>query len=195
LLEAIGKLFVEVLVARSFTNDALEWLSNKKKNCRVMRVKHDVPKDLVIRSVFGGVLVQTGDNTGVKFDDWKVVSKKQPTEEQMKELAFAWLAVKHVKSNAIVLVRGTATVGVGCGQPNRLDSVRTAGIHAAEKAKDSVLASDAFFPFADGIEAAAAVGAVAVVQPGGSMRDNEVIEAADRLGLVMIFTGERHFKH
>mmetsp|Transcript_8964 Transcript_8964/g.22532 ORF Transcript_8964/g.22532 Transcript_8964/m.22532 type:complete len:114 (+) Transcript_8964:116-457(+) len=113
----------------------------------------------------------------------------------MRELAFAWRACKHVKSNAIVLCSGTATVGVGCGQPNRVEAVGLAASRAGEQAKGSVLASDAFFPFADGLRAAASAGSAAVIQPGGSIRDDEVIAAADELGIVMVCTGRRHFKH
>jgi len=112
-----------------------------------------------------------------------------------KSLAFAWIVVKHVKSNAIVFAQGTTTVGIGCGQTNRVNSVRLAAQHAGEKAKGAVVGSDAFFPFPDGVEEAAKAGCVAVVQPGGSVKDNEVIATADQLGLVMIFTGERHFRH
>jgi len=160
-----------------------------------MIAKNNSKSELVYRSVLGGCLVQTADSTGVNFTQWKVVSQKQPTEQQKYALAFAWIAVKHVKSNAIVFVKGTATVGIGCGQTNRVDSVRLATQHAGEHAKGSVMGSDAFFPFPDGVEEAAKAGVVAVVQPGGSVKDNEVIAAADRLGLVMIFTGERHFRH
>jgi phosphoribosylaminoimidazolecarboxamide formyltransferase/IMP cyclohydrolase len=224
LLEAIGKLFLEVLVAESYTREALDWLTTKKKNCRVIRVKVEMmdklkrrrpEAQLEIRSVgvMGGLLVQTTDVAHPIYADilahgeegvadasalaskWKVVTKKQPDEEMKKALAFAWLASKHVKSNAIVLVQGTATVGIGTGQPNRVDSVFQAAKRAGEKARGSVLASDAFFPFADGVEEAAKAGVVAVIQPGGSIRDEEVINAADNFGLVMIFTGERHFRH
>jgi len=209
-MEAIGKLFLEVLVSPSYTKEALEWLTTKKKNCRVLRAntavierelsgKSSAGGGLSIRSVLGGLLVQTPDLAGrLDFDDpakWKVVTKRKPDDPMRSAIAFAWLAAKHVKSNAIVLVQGTATVGIGTGQPNRVDSVEQAAKRAGEKAKGSVLSSDAFFPFADGIEEAAKAGVAAVVQPGGSIRDDEVIAAADALGLVMVFTGERHFRH
>ena len=199
LVETIGQLFLEVLVAPEYDEDALAWLASKKKNCRVMRVKN-VPSEnplhkVVIRSVHGGLLVQTPDNTKVDSSKWKVVTKKQPDAQMLKDLEFAWAAVKQVKSNAIVFTQGTATVGIGCGQPNRLDSVRNAAAHAGEKAKGAMCSSDAFFPFPDGVEAAASHGIAAIVQPGGSIRDDSVIEVADKLGLVMVFTGERHFKH
>jgi phosphoribosylaminoimidazolecarboxamide formyltransferase/IMP cyclohydrolase len=204
LCEAIGKLFLEVLVSHAYTPEALEWLANKKKNCRVLIAKNDVIRrqratqegSLVVRSVFGGLLVQTPDDKGTEVkSQWKVVSKKQPTPEIEAGLAFAWLASKHVKSNAIVLVQGTSTVGIGTGQPNRVDSVVQAAKRAGDKAQGSMLASDAFFPFADGIEEAAKAGVIAVIQPGGSIRDEDVIAKVDELGLVMVFTGERHFKH
>jgi len=204
LCEAIGKLFLEVLVSHAYTKEALAWLSEKKKNCRVLIAKKDTINkqqttqegSLVIRSVFGGLLVQTPDNKGVDGTSaWKVVTKAKPTPEMEKGLAFAWLACKHVKSNAIVLVQGTATVGIGTGQPNRVDSVIHSAKRAGEKAKRSLLGSDAFFPFPDGIEEAAKAGVIAVIQPGGSIRDDDVIAKADELGLVMVFTGERHFKH
>lgn len=199
LVEAIGQLFLEVLVAPDYTAEALKWLETKKKNCRVMKVAMQksvhLEHGINIRSVHGGLLVQTPDNTKIDTSKWKVVTEKKPSEEMMKDLAFAWSAVKHVKSNAIVFTQGTATVGIGCGQPNRLDSVRSAATHAGEKAKGAKCASDAFFPFPDGVEAAASHGITAVIQPGGSIRDDAVIEVANKLGLVMVFTGERHFKH
>ena len=199
LVETIGQLFLEVLVAPGYTEDALKWLETKKKNCRVMKVTMAKTANIVdtvsIRSVHGGLLVQTPDDTKIDSSKWKVVTEKQPDAKMLKDLEFAWAAVKHVKSNAIVFTQGTATVGVGCGQPNRLDSVRSAAAHAGEKAKGAMCSSDAFFPFPDGVEAAASHGIAAVIQPGGSIRDDAVIEAANKLGLVMVFTGERHFKH
>ncbi|HEY63943.1 MAG TPA: bifunctional phosphoribosylaminoimidazolecarboxamide formyltransferase/IMP cyclohydrolase [Caldilineae bacterium] len=195
LVEEIGSLFVEVIVAPSYTPEALEWLARRKKNCRVMVAKPGGEEDLVIRSVRNGLLAQTPDLRGVDESKWRVVTKRQPTEAERKSLAFAWIAVKHVKSNAIVFARGTATVGVGAGQMNRVDSVHLAARRAGERAKGAVMASDAFFPFPDGIEVAAEAGVTACIQPGGSIRDEEVIAAADRLGMAMIFTGERHFRH
>lgn len=199
LVEAIGSLFVEVLVAPDYTKDALEWLAQHKKNCRVLIARPGGEEDLVLRSVRGGLLAQTPDTRGVDESTWRVVTQRAPTAAERKGLTFAWLAVKHVKSNAIVLVRsdevGQATVGVGAGQMNRVDSVYLAARRAGDRARGSVMGSDAFFPFADGIEAAAAAGVTACIQPGGSLRDEEVIAAADRLGMAMIFTGERHFRH
>jgi len=141
--------------------------------------------------------VQEQDSSREDLDpaNWRVVSERQPREEQLADLAFAWRVCRHVKSNAIVYAKGRSTVGVGAGQMSRVDSVMLAGHTAGERSKGAVMASDAFFPFADGIEAAAAHGIAAIVQPGGSIRDEEVIAAVDRLGLVMAFTGTRHFRH
>jgi phosphoribosylaminoimidazolecarboxamide formyltransferase/IMP cyclohydrolase len=224
-LEAIGQLFLEVLLAPDYHPDALKWLETKKKNCRVMKLvsntksssaseqstsassassstassgiaqSTNVLHNLSIKSVHGGLLIQTVDDSQIDVSKWKVVTEKQPDAKMLKDLEFAWKAVKHVKSNAIVFTQGTATVGIGCGQPNRLDSVRNAAAHAGEKAKGALCSSDAFFPFPDGVEAAASHGIAAIIQPGGSIRDDAVIEASNKLGLVMVFTGERHFKH
>jgi len=202
LVQEIGSLFVEVLAAPGYAADALAWLAAHKKNCRVMVARGDGrgerpadPAALVLRSVQDGLLVQTPDDRGTDESTWQVVTKRQPTEAERRSLAFAWLAVKHVKSNAIVFIRGTATVGVGAGQMNRVDSVYLAARRAGDRAVGAVLGSDAFIPFPDSIEAAAAAGVTAVIQPGGSLRDEEAIAAADRLGMAMVFTGERHFRH
>lgn len=195
LLEVMGKLFVEVLAAPDFTEDALSWLAARKKNCRVMKARRPNTEALVIRSTGDGFLAQTPDDRGVDRDAWRVVSERQPTDEELAGLEFIWLVTKHVKSNAIVLGQGTATVGVGAGQMSRVDSVRLAVSRAGDRAAGSVLGSDAFFPFPDGIEEAAKAGITAVIQPGGSKRDEVVIEAVNRLGLAMVMTGERHFKH
>ena len=201
LVEEIGSLFIEVLAAPGYTPDALAWLAEHKKNCRVMIAAGDrgeqprVAPALVLRSVAGGLLAQTPDDRGADEMAWQVVTRRQPTEAEQRSLAFAWLAAKHVKSNAIVFVRGTATVGVGAGQMNRVDSVYLAARRAGDRSIGAVMGSDAFFPFADGIEAAAAAGVTACIQPGGSLRDEEAIAAADRLSLAMVFTGERHFRH
>eukprot|EP01130_Rhizamoeba_saxonica_P018552 TRINITY_DN9327_c0_g1_i1.p1 TRINITY_DN9327_c0_g1~~TRINITY_DN9327_c0_g1_i1.p1 ORF type:complete len:596 (-),score=143.86 TRINITY_DN9327_c0_g1_i1:24-1772(-) len=195
LIKKIGKLFLEVLVAESFTEGALKRLKKFKKNTRIIQVVAPTPPTNVIKSVYGGVIIQEADKTGVDMDNWKTVTEAQPTDEMKQTLAFAWLAVKHSKSNAIVLCQNQATVGIGCGQPNRIDSVRNAIIHAGDQVQGSVLASDAFFPFSDGVEEAGNAGVVAVVQPGGSVNDQEVIDKCNELGLVMMFTGERHFLH
>src|SRR5690606_19931721 len=138
---------------------------------------------------------QERDLTLAQAEEWKVVSRRAPTAAELHDLKLAWAVCKHVRSNAIVLARDGVAVGVGPGQPNRLDSVRLAATRAGEKASGSVLASDAFFPFADGLLAGADAGATAIVQPGGSVRDDEVIKAADERGLALVFTGERHFRH
>ncbi len=194
---AMGDLFVEVVVAPEFDDDALAALF-VKKNVRVLRATASGGvRPLSLRSVVGGVLVQEIDNSQEDMHpaNWKVVSQRQPSATQLADLAFAWRTARHVKSNAIVYVKDRATVGIGAGQMSRVDSVMMAGHKAGERAQGAVMASDAFFPFADGIEAAAEHGLAAVVQPGGSVRDAEVIEAVDRLGLVMMFTGTRHFRH
>ena len=140
-------------------------------------------------------LIQSDDAARDEDADWRVVTKRAPTQSELNDLKFAWTAVRYVKSNAIVLCIEEATVGVGAGQMNRLQSVKLAVEQAGQKGRGAVLASDAFFPFADGLQAAVSAGITAVIQPGGSIRDDEVIEAADAAGLTMIFTGKRHFKH
>ncbi len=207
-VQEFGKLFVEVLAAPEYTADALAWLAVHKKNCRVMAARRGDPsvvapqggyKDaaptLALRSLAGGLLAQTPDDRGVDETTWQVVTQRQPTEAEHRGLAFAWRAVKHVKSNAIVFVQGTATVGVGAGQMNRVDSVYLAARRAGSRAAGAVMSSDALIPFPDSIETAAAAGVTACIQPGSSLRDEEVIAAADRTGMAMIFTGERHFRH
>ncbi|HET9149847.1 MAG TPA: bifunctional phosphoribosylaminoimidazolecarboxamide formyltransferase/IMP cyclohydrolase [Alphaproteobacteria bacterium] len=203
----IAKLFVEVVIAPDYEPGALEALA-KKKNVRVLAVgglPDPVAGGLQIRSLAGGYLVQTRDSGRIAPADLKVVTKKKPTEAELNDLLFAFRVAKHVKSNAIVYAKNGATVGVGAGQMSRVDSSRIAAWKAEEAAKaanessshakGSVVASDAFFPFADGLLAAAAAGATAVIQPGGSIRDDEVIKAADEAGLAMVFTGMRHFRH
>lgn len=195
--EAMGTIFYEVVIAPEYHPDALEILQ-KKRNIRVL-VVNDRDKmegdGLEVRQISGGLLIQTADNPLEDPATWRTVTKRKPTVHELQDLAFAWKAVKHIKSNAIVLAKGQALLGMGAGQPNRVTSVQLAVQAAGEGTHGAVLASDAFFPFADSIEAAAEAGAVAIVQPGGSIRDEEVIEAADRLGLSMLFTGLRHFKH
>ena len=148
-----------------------------------------------MRPIAGGLLVQTADCAPADPSSWRVVTAREPDAQEMDDLAFAWHAVRHVKSNAIVLARDRALTGVGSGQPNRLESVRIAVDKAGERAAGSVLASDAFFPFPDGLETAIAAGVTAAIQPGGSVRDEAVIAAADRAGVAMVFTGTRHFRH
>ncbi len=190
----LGDLFVECIAAPGFTEAARELLAGRK-NCRLLAVDHPANAAIELRSIAGGVLAQQRDNGDPDEAEWRVVTSRQPGDEEMNALRFAWRACQHVKSNAIVFAAGAATVGIGGGLPSRVDAVKLAAAKAGEKAKGAVMASDAFFPFADGIEAAARAGVTAVVEPGGSMRDEEVIAAANRLGLAMVFTGIRHFRH
>jgi phosphoribosylaminoimidazolecarboxamide formyltransferase/IMP cyclohydrolase len=196
LARALGDIFLEVVAAPAYEEEALARLQ-AKKNLRLLRYTGTPLRPLSLRSIVGGVLVQEVDRSQDDMDalGWQVVSRRQPTPAQLADLAFAWRVGRFVKSNAIVYVRDRATVGVGAGQMSRVDSVMMAGVKAGDRSRGAVLASDAFFPFADAIEAAAKHGIAAVVQPGGSIRDAEVIEAVDRLGLVMLFTGARHFRH
>lgn len=195
----ISKIFCEVIIAPDFTPTARE-IFVKKKNLRLMTVKASLPADSLreIRSVVGGVLMQDRDTMPDRPGDWKIVSKRQPTAEEMRAMVFGWSVVKHVKSNAIVYAGCERTLGVGAGQMSRVDSSKIAVWKAGEAGlplAGSIVASDAFFPFADGLIAAAEAGAVAAIQPGGSVRDEEVIAAADERNMVMVFTGKRHFKH
>jgi len=194
--ELMAKLFIEIVAAPSYDDEALAILQ-RKKNLRILRAAGTVPSQLSIRTVYGGALVQEPDNSRDDLEpaNWQIVTRNRPDASQLEDLAFAWRVCRHVKSNAIVYAKDRATVGVGAGQMSRVDSVMLAGHKAGDRASGAVMASDAFFPFADGIEAAAAHGVAAVVQPGGSIRDEEVIESCDRLGLVMAFTGTRHFRH
>jgi phosphoribosylaminoimidazolecarboxamide formyltransferase/IMP cyclohydrolase len=199
--EEIAKLFAEVVIAPAFSAGALEVLGTKK-NLRLLETgkTNSNKKQIVTRVISGGFLLQGKDDIVVNENELKVVTKRKPTDAEMKDLLFAFAVCKHVKSNAIVYVKDGATVGIGAGQMSRVDSARIGAWKANEAfkttgAKGSVLASDAFFPFADGLEAAIKEGCTAVIQPGGSIRDNEVIEAADKAGLAMVFTGVRHFRH
>ncbi|GAB4243489.1 MAG: bifunctional phosphoribosylaminoimidazolecarboxamide formyltransferase/IMP cyclohydrolase [Candidatus Methylacidiphilales bacterium] len=196
--EAIAEIFSEVIVAPDFTPEALELL-RKKKNLRLIENRSLFPVGrLDVRSVPGGFLVQEADDHPHQAEEWQVVTNRKPDAEELRSLAFAWRVVKHVKSNAIVYAGGTRTLGIGAGQMSRVDASRIAVWKAGEAGLDlkgSVIASDAFFPFADGIKAAAEAGATAAIQPGGSVRDAEVIEAADQAGMAMVFTGRRHFRH
>jgi len=197
--EAMSKLFVEAVVAPGYEPAALERLG-EKKNLRLLDLgtASGDEEGLQLKAVGGGLLVQSPDTLGVRAQEWKCVTHRQPTESEMRGLIFAWRVVKHVKSNAIVYAREGVLVGVGAGQMSRVDSVKLGAAKARElkhPLEGTVVASDAFFPFPDGVEEAARAGAVAVVQPGGSVRDQDVIEAANRLGLAMMFTGARHFRH
>ena len=189
----IAEIFTEVIIAPGFDDDALAILT-AKKNVRILRASDRVGRGINIRSVAGGLLVQSSDPPD-PLENLKVVTEAQPTDEQMRDLRFAWVVAKHVKSNAIVLAKDEIAVGVGAGQMNRLESTELAARRAGSRAKGTACASDAFFPFRDGLDAAVAAGAVAVIQPGGSVRDDEVIAAADEHGIPMVFTGRRHFRH
>ncbi|MDX6305688.1 MAG: phosphoribosylaminoimidazolecarboxamide formyltransferase / cyclohydrolase [Blastocatellia bacterium] len=192
---AVTEIFVEVLVAPDYEPEALQVLKSKK-NLRVLRTfKTETPEALEYKQISGGMLVQTRDTHRLQRDDLKVVTKRAPTESETGDLLFAWTVCKHTKSNAIVYVRDRQTVGVGAGQMSRVDSVKIGAMRAQLPTTGSVLASDAFFPFRDGLDEAAKHGITAVIQPGGSVRDDEVIAAADEHGLAMVFTGIRHFKH
>ena len=192
----MGTIFYEVVVAPDYDMEALELLQ-KKRNLRVLAVPdgRGDGRTYDLRPLSGGVLAQTRDTLEEDSTTWKTVTQRQPTEVEMNDMAFAWKAAKHLKSNAIVLAKGNMMVGMGAGQPNRITSVHLALRAAGDKAKGSVLASDAFFPFPDNIELAAEGGIDAIVQPGGSIRDQEVIEAADKANIAMLFTGVRHFRH
>jgi len=191
--ERLGSLFVECIAAPGFDEGALALLS-KRKNLRLV-VPGPGKQLSEIRTVLGGFLRQDIDAGDPAGTEWRTVSKRAPTEAESVDLRFTWKACMSVKSNAIVLASGGATVGIGCGQPNRVDSVRIAVKRAGERAKASVLASDAFFPFPDSVEEAARAGVTAIVHPGGSVRDAESIDAADRAGIAMVVTGVRHFRH
>jgi phosphoribosylaminoimidazolecarboxamide formyltransferase/IMP cyclohydrolase len=191
--EEIAKLFVEAIAAPSFTAEAREQLA-KKKNLRLVEV-HSAQQRLVVKHVSGGLLLQDADAGRIHEGELDVVTWRPPTAEELRSLLFAWRVCKHVKSNAIVYARDGQTVGVGAGQMSRVDAAKFGAQKAVLPLKGTVAASDAFFPFPDGLEAVAAAGATAVIQPGGSVKDQDVIAAADKLGMAMVFTGIRHFRH
>lgn len=194
----IAKIFIEIVIAPSYTDEALEILS-RKKNIRILSlpdIASPAPSDMLdYKRVGGGLLVQEADNCVYDEADLKVVTKAQPTKEQLADMEFGMKAVKRTKSNGIVLVKDGATVGVGPGQTNRITALEIAIKYAGDKAKGSILASDAFFPFSDCVEAAEKAGIAAIVQPGGSIRDQDSIDYCDKVGMPMVFTGKRHFKH
>ncbi len=195
--EEVAKLFVECIAAPGFADRAKEIFA-AKKNLRLLELPAgglEPERELQLKRILGGMLVQQPDLGEIKDDDLRMVTKRAPTAEEMHTMRFAWKVAKHVKSNAIVFAKDGATLGVGAGQMSRVDSVRIAVMKAQSSLAGTVVASDAFFPFADGVEEAAKAGATAVIQPGGSVRDAEVIAAADRLSLAMVFTGMRHFLH
>jgi phosphoribosylaminoimidazolecarboxamide formyltransferase/IMP cyclohydrolase len=189
----MAKLFLEVIAAPAFDEGAKAAFASKK-NLRLVEVPAG-KQDWVLKNISGGMLVQDSDSHKLAEADVKVVTKRQPTPEEKRALLFAWKVCKHVKSNAILYARDGQTVGVGAGQMSRVDACKVGAMKAQLPLKGTVAASDAFFPFPDGVEEIAKVGATAIIQPGGSVRDQDVIEAADRLGLAMIFTAVRHFRH
>ncbi|RYD36844.1 MAG: bifunctional phosphoribosylaminoimidazolecarboxamide formyltransferase/IMP cyclohydrolase, partial [Verrucomicrobiaceae bacterium] len=202
LARVISEIFTDVIIAPEFEADARALLQ-KKKNLRLMKMNDGYlaeKKSSVIRSCPGGIMVMDRDHSALGLDNLesKVVTKRPPTEEEMRAMRFGWRIVKHVKSNAIVYTKSDRTLGIGAGQMSRVDSSRIAVWKAREAGLDlkgSIVASDAMFPFADGLQSAIDAGATACIQPGGSIRDEEVIAAADAAGMAMIFTGHRHFRH
>ncbi len=198
---ALGDLFVEAIVAPEFKPSAQQALTQKRKNCRLLSIEGSGAGQtrgsdgFEYRSVRGGFLVQTLDQGDPIGATWRIVSQRKPTVDEAEALRYAWRAVQHVKSNAIVLALKNATVGIGGGLSSRVDAARIAVEKAGTRARGSVMASDAFFPFADSIEVGIEAGITAIIQPGGSIRDNEVIAAADAARLAMVFTGVRHFRH
>jgi phosphoribosylaminoimidazolecarboxamide formyltransferase/IMP cyclohydrolase len=197
LMDPKAKRFIECVIAPDYEPPALDALKKWKENVRLLKTGPlaGFPQGLDYRRVDGGLLVQTRDVGADKPDEWKVVTKRKPTEAEFHALHFAWFVCKHVKSNAIVLGNGTQVVGVGAGQMSRVVSVEIAVKKAGDRAKGSVLASDAFFPFPDNVELAAAAGVTAIVQPGGSVKDADSVAACDKHGIAMLFTGVRHFRH
>lgn len=193
--EEVASTFIEVLVAPSFTPEAIDLLRSRRKNLRLVRVEMGKREWWDIKGVKGGVLLQEGNELTYDKEGLKVVTEKSPFPEEMEDLLFAWIVCKYVKSNAIVVAKDRTTLGVGGGQPSRVRSAKIALEMAGERAKGAVLASDGFFPFADSVEVAGQYGIKAIIQPGGSVRDEEVIRKANELGIAMVFTGIRHFRH
>jgi phosphoribosylaminoimidazolecarboxamide formyltransferase/IMP cyclohydrolase len=196
--EELSKLFLEVIIAPEFDKDAIS-IFNKKKNLRILKLK-DLDKTIdrsgmVYRTVVGGVLAQERDTYLTSQKEWKIVTKKKPSKDELKSMEFAVKCVKHVKSNSVVFVKDTRTVAIGGGQTARVDAVWIATNKGKENIKGSIMASDAFFPFRDAVDVAAKSGVKAIIQPGGSIRDKEVIDAADEHGISMVFSGQRYFRH
>lgn len=192
--EKAAEFFMEVVIAPGYEEEALDFLKSKK-NLRILKLENGLKPKLAVRSVLGGFLVQESGDKDLAPDGLQAVTRLKPGEEEIKDLIFAWKVVKHVKSNAIVIAKDRATVGIGAGQMNRVGAARIALEQGGEKCRGAVMASDAFFPFKDTVELAARYGIKAIIQPGGSMRDGESIEACDEHGISMVFTGIRHFKH
>jgi phosphoribosylaminoimidazolecarboxamide formyltransferase/IMP cyclohydrolase len=194
MIEAMHKIFFELIVAPGFDKAVLDRLMKRSRKMRVIAAKKP-PGQLEFTRVFNGYLVQTPDNIPEERKSWKVVCGSEPTPKIYEDMEFAWKAVKHVKSNAIVVVRNKIMVGMGTGQPNRVNSVKLALAQAKNRSRGAILASDAFFPFADNVLTAAKAGVKVILQPGGSIHDDDVIAAAKKHKMTMVFTGVRHFKH
>lgn len=195
-VSGLGSLFIEAIAAPAYTPTAQANLLNTRKNCRLLQLPQPYTgHDLEIRTIHGGALVQSADIGDPEATVLTTVTERAPTAEELDTLRFAWKAVQHVKSNAIVLASPGATVGIGGGLPSRVDATRLAITKAGDRARGAVLASDAFFPFADSVQLAAEAGVTAIIQPGGSIRDKEAIQAANEAGMAMVFTGVRHFRH
>jgi phosphoribosylaminoimidazolecarboxamide formyltransferase/IMP cyclohydrolase len=198
-VEALGDLFIEAIAAPNFTAEALDLMQRRRKNCRIVRIDPLPPAPFELRSVRGGILAQTVDRGDPANAQWRVVSQRAPTEQEYAALHFAWRACQAVKSNAIVLARalpeGLATVGIGGGLSSRVDAAQLAVAKAGDRAQGAVMASDAFFPFRDGVDVGTQAGVTAIIATGGSVRDEEVIAAADEANAALIFTGVRHFRH
>jgi len=196
--EELSKLFLEVIIAPDFSKDAIS-IFNKKKNLRILKLK-DLDTNIersgmLYRTVVGGVLAQERDTHLTRQNEWKIVTKKKPSKKELESMEFAVKCVKHVKSNSVVFVKDTRTVAIGGGQTARVDAVWIATNKGKENIKGSIMASDAFFPFRDAVDVAAKSGVKAIIQPGGSIRDKEVIDAANDLGISMVFSGQRYFRH
>jgi phosphoribosylaminoimidazolecarboxamide formyltransferase / IMP cyclohydrolase len=190
----VAKLFVEAIAAPSFSDDAFAILT-AKRNLRLVKVNQVAAPELVIKSITGGLLAQTADTATIVESQLQVKTTRQPMAAELRALLFAWKVCKHVKSNAIVYAREGQSISVGAGQMSRVDSARFGAMKAVLPLAGTVVASDAFFPFPDGLEEAARHGVTAAIQPGGSVKDEEVIAAANRFNLAMVFTGVRHFRH
>ncbi|MFR1599379.1 MAG: bifunctional phosphoribosylaminoimidazolecarboxamide formyltransferase/IMP cyclohydrolase, partial [Coprobacillus cateniformis] len=194
--EKLANIFLEIIIAPSFDADAFDILS-KKKNIRLMTLDTTLPVDTTYKftNVNDGLLVQDIDDKKISEEELRCVTNRKPTDEEMEQLLFAWKVVKHVKSNAIVLAKDNMTIGVGAGQMNRVGAARIAIEQAGEKAKGSVMSSDAFFPMPDTVEEAVKAGVTAIIQPGGSIKDQLSIDVCNEHGIAMVYTGCRHFKH
>ncbi len=195
----IDEIFTEIILAPSFSDEALDLLT-EKKNRRLIRIKKSLAtvKTPSFKSIFGGAVSQDADHTNISFNEFETVTERTPTDSEIRDLLFAWKVVKHVKSNGIVYARDGQTIGIGTGQTSRVESSKIAIAKAKEEGlsiENTAIASDAFFPFADGVQAAAKAGATSVIQPGGSIRDDEVIAEANKNNMAMVFTGKRHFRH